>query len=93
MKPNLQFDPGTVVALEAQGTVYPSGRLVDEWGTLSVTSDLLLDQNWKTATVAGPVEGAENTLRGNGWTLNLSVGWSLAKGTRRLDSTVVREAR
>jgi hypothetical protein len=45
----------------------------------------------KSATV--PLRsGAEDRLRGDGWTLTLKPGWKIAPGARAGDSTLMREA-
>jgi hypothetical protein len=92
-KPRIQLNPGTLVPMADLGTVYPTARLAAQWGAITVTKDLLLAGDWKQATVAAPSEGAGQTWRGDGWTLELKEGWSLGEGPRPRDRRVVLDAR
>ena len=74
---NLQFDPRNQQPLGEAGTVYPSLRIADDWGILSVTGGALLASDWMSVTVAAPKDGAAS---GEGWTLELRPGWKLAPG-------------
>jgi hypothetical protein len=88
-KANRQFRPSTLVALDGLGTVYPTMRLTDAWGALEVTggSGALLYKDFHRATVS--LQGADVTgLKGDGWTLSLSPGWSLKPGPRPGDMTL-----
>lgn len=89
----IQMHPNSLVRLAELGTVYPTARLAGEWGVLTVTEDLLLDDTWKLATVAAPTEGADRRWSGPGWTLELNPGWALDAGPRPEDRRVVRDAR
>lgn len=90
-KSHFQFNPQTLAALDDVGTVYPSLRLMDEWGELVVVDGgaALVHADRKRATVAMPQEG--NGLTGDGWTLTLKPGWKIVPGERKGDSTLVRE--
>lgn len=83
-----QFNPQTVQPLGDWGTVYPTMRLVDEWGILTVEDGGVLVGN-KRARVS--MTGAEETgLRGKGWALTLNPGWSLRSDVRNGDFIVTR---
>lgn len=90
--PRIQLVPGSLVPMGDLGTVYPTARLAAQWGVITVTKDLLLAQDWEQATVAAPSEGAGQTWRGDGWTLELKEGWSLGPGPRPGDRRVVSDA-
>ncbi|MCP3138325.1 hypothetical protein [Pyxidicoccus xibeiensis] len=85
---NIQFKPGELVPIEGAGTVYPSGRIVDAWGSLTVRAGVLVDEPWKSATVPLPLETHGNKLSGDGWELELAPGWEQAPGARTGDVTV-----
>jgi hypothetical protein len=76
---NLQFDPRNQQPLGEAGTVYPTLRIADDWGILTVTGGALLASDWMSVTVAAPKDGATS---GEGWTLELKPGWKLAPGAR-----------
>ena len=76
---NVQFDPRNQQPLGEAGTVYPSLRIADDWGILSVTGGALLASDWMSVAVAAPRDGAAS---GEGWTLDLRPGWKIAPGAR-----------
>jgi hypothetical protein len=82
-KMNISFNPSNMVALPGKGTVYPTLRVVDEWGVLEVTDGALIDPNWSGATVAAPASA--EAREGPGWTLRLNEGWTLEAGERAGD--------
>jgi hypothetical protein len=90
---NIQFNPQTLVALDDLGTVYPTLRLVDAWGSLEVESGgALLHADGKIATVA--VDGADPQHGvGAGWKLVLKPGWTIAKAERAGDLVVTRASK
>ncbi|GAB5535902.1 MAG: hypothetical protein Rubg2KO_21510 [Rubricoccaceae bacterium] len=82
---NVSFDPGTVDALDDLGTVYKTMRITDAWGTLEVTHDGLIAADWRFARVPAPYFNNGRTWTGDGYTLTLAEGWSLAPGPRAGD--------
>ncbi|MEO7165731.1 MAG: hypothetical protein ABI787_06420 [Spartobacteria bacterium] len=83
----MEFDPGNLVPLDSLGAVYPQIRIVDDWGVLTVSSQgALLSAGFSEATVAQPTETKAPALTGDGWTLELKPGWSVAPGSRKGDS-------
>jgi hypothetical protein len=86
----VQFDPDEVFSLGEAGTVYPSLRIVDEWGILTVTNSALIDKNWSGVQVAVGRDLSEPPLRGEGWTLQLNEGWKSKPGTRPGDWVLTR---
>ncbi len=83
---SMQFDPGNLVPLESLGTVYPNIRVVDDWGILTVTSGgALLRADFSQITLSQPTNRTPPALAGEGWTLELKPGWSIAPGKRKGD--------
>lgn len=80
----IQFNPDTMQALPGRGTVYPTMRLTDVWGSLDVTDGALMQSDWKAVFVQAPAS-TEPPLQGPGWSLNLKPEWSLVPGTRNGD--------
>ncbi|MCY0998222.1 hypothetical protein OWM54_13890 [Myxococcus sp. MISCRS1] len=79
----IQFNPGELIPLAEHGTVYPGARIVDAWGSLTVSSDVLLSSDWKTATVTAPrTEPRDARWEGEGWVLELAPGWQAKAGPR-----------
>ncbi|WP_342375195.1 hypothetical protein NVS55_28365 [Myxococcus stipitatus] len=86
MRMRIQFNPGELVPLGEHGTVYPGARIVDTWGSLTVTSGVLLSSDWKMATVNAPASGPrEARWEGEGWVLELAPGWRASAGPRTGD--------
>ena len=81
----IQLDPDGVIPLDDHGTVYPTARIVDAWGVLTVTDGALIDKNWSGVTVSAPADPEAAPLAGPGWTLELSKGWKLVPGMRPND--------
>jgi len=90
---NVQFDPRTLQPLDKEGTVYPTLRIVDEWGVLEVKNGALMNPNWSIVTVSAPAEAAGNSLKGDGWGLELKLGWKLIPDVRKGDWKLVAETK
>lgn len=80
-KTNISFDPRNIVPLEGYGTVYPSMRITDNWGILTVTGGALLSTNWDKVILSEPTSIVNEKISGNGWTLELNNGFSVEKNT------------
>ena len=89
-KMNMQFDPGELVPIEGAGTVYPTIRIVDNWGVLEVTRNgALLSADFSKVTVPAPAkESSGQTIEGDGWKLELKSGWAVTKSARSGDYEV-----
>jgi len=89
------YDPNNVFAIDAANTVYPTLRLVDEWGILEVTDGawLLRDASGALtrAQVDAPGSVAPRPLRGKGWSLELNEGWRVIPGQRSGDFRIIKE--
>jgi len=91
-KMKIQLNPDELVPLDELGTVYPTARIVDAWGVLTVTDGALIDRNWSGVTVAAPKDAAAAVpLSGPGWTLELSAGWSIVPAARPGDLQLQRK--
>jgi hypothetical protein len=97
LTPNVSYsyDPNNVFAIDASNTVYPTLRLVDEWGILEVNDGawLLRDASGALtrAQVDAPGSTAVRPLRGKGWSLDLNEGWRVIPGQRSGDFRVIKE--
>ena len=76
---NISFDPRNIIPLENFGTVYPTMRITDNWGILTVNNGALLDSNWGNVIVSTPTEIGNEIVKGNGWTLELKENWIVEK--------------
>jgi hypothetical protein len=87
---HIEFNPNTLVAMPPDGTVYPTLRIRDRWGTLDVDGGALIDDAWSNVHVAAPqsVGDGESHIAGDGWRLALSPGWKLKRGARQGDWTI-----
>lgn len=91
-KMNMQFDPGNLVPLDSLGTVYPSIRIVDDWGILTVSKNgALMSSDFTRVTLPAPDKVAVPLIEGDGWTLRLNAGWSVVPADRLGDLTVRSE--
>lgn len=84
---NRQFNPQTLQPLADLGIVYPTLRLVDDWGVLEVEDGALMAKDMKTTTVSAA--GIDSSgLKGAGWRLTLKPGWTIGPGSRTGDFVV-----
>jgi hypothetical protein len=80
-KMSISFDPRNIMPLEGYGTVYPTIRVTDNWGILTVSSGALLGSMWDKITVSEPTLIENDKVTGNGWTIDLNSGYSVEKNT------------
>jgi len=71
-KMNVSFNPSNLIPLENYGTVYPTLRITDNWGILTVADGALLSKSWDKVTVTLPTETKARAITGQGWTLELN---------------------
>jgi hypothetical protein len=84
------FNPNTLVAAGADGTVYPTGTFGAAWGSLEVErGGALVSTDFTVLRLPAPSDTAGPVIRGEGWTLRLSEGWRLAPGDRAGDWVAV----
>jgi hypothetical protein len=90
-KMNMQFDPRNLVPIAGHGTVYPSIRIVDEWGILEVKErGALMSADFSKINIPAPHETQGQKLQGEGWTLELKQDWEL-RPTERDGSYILAE--
>lgn len=88
---NYQFNPQTLVPLDGLGTVYPTMRLTDDWGSLQVEQGgALVRGKAKLASVTAVGADAAGTS-GEGWRLKLNPGWQVRQGDRPGDLVVTQD--
>ena len=75
----ISFDPRNLMPLERYGTVYPTMRVSDNWGILTVTEGALIGTNWDKVTLSEPVFITPYKVTGNGWILELYKGYFVEK--------------
>ena len=88
LKMNMQFNPGNLVPLDSLGTVYPDIRIVDVWGILTVSKGALMNSTFSRIYVSAPSSLSAQSIQGDGWTLELNAGWTVAAGERKGDYVV-----
>jgi hypothetical protein len=86
---NFQFNPQTLQPLGTYGMIFPTLRLVDDWGVLEVDHGALVNQD--AGVVAVSAKGiAPSHQKGDGWTLTLKPGWAIVPGVRKGDLSAKR---
>lgn len=78
-KMSVSFNPSNIVPLEGYGTVYPTMRISDKWGILTVTNGALMGTNWDKVTVSLPQAFTVREVSGQGWKLQLNEGYTLSQ--------------
>ena len=80
------YDPNNVIGIDASNTVYPTMRLVDAWGVLTVTNGAWLERDATghlvRARVPAPTDLSARPLKGEGWSLELANGWEVVLSER-----------
>lgn len=79
VKMQFRFDPRTSVPFKDLGTIYPTMRLVDNWGILNVTEGGALIADWQKVVVSAPTSISDTLVKGDGWTLELNKDWKVVK--------------
>ena len=86
------YDPNNVIAIDASNTVYPTMRMVDAWGVLTVTNGAWLERDASghiiRARVPAPSDLSARPLKGEGWSLELANGYEVVRGEREGDVTI-----
>jgi hypothetical protein len=80
-KMNISFDPRNIMPLEGYGTVYPTMRISDNWGILTVTGGALLGSNWDKVILSEPTMITPEKISGNGWMLELNKEYIFEKNS------------
>jgi len=90
-KMSMELNPGNLVPLDSLGTVYPTIRVVDVWGILTVSKGALMNSTFSRIYVSAPDSLSASPIQGEGWTLELNAGWTVAAGERKGDYVVKKE--
>lgn len=77
----ITFDPRNIVPIKNIGTVYPTIRVTDNWGILTVEKGALLSADWENIIVSEPKEINDSIIKGDGWKLELKENWKVEKTT------------
>lgn len=89
------YDPNNVIGIDAASTVYPTLRMVDTWGVLTVTNGAWLERDLtghlSRARVPAPKDLSTRPLKGEGWSLELNDGWELVTGERQGDVAITKK--
>jgi hypothetical protein len=80
-KMSVSFDPRNIMPIEGYGTVYPTLRVSDNWGILTVSNGALLGTNWDKITVSEPTLINTDKVVGNGWAIDLNSGYFIEKNS------------
>jgi hypothetical protein len=86
---NMVMNPAEVMPLGEFGTVYPTLTLKAEWGTLTATNGARIAADFRRAFVRAPASVQARPVAGDGWKLELSDGWRIARGAREGDLKAV----
>ncbi len=78
-KMNVSFDPRNIIPLEDKGTVYPTLRVTDKWGILTVEKGALMSPDWKKISMTLPTKIDGNKIAGDGWSLVVNDFYILIK--------------
>lgn len=87
---NFSFNPSTLFPLGAEGTVYPTMTMTDDWGRLEVTGDARM-KDWRQVFVSfsADTDLTKRRIQAAEWTLTLAEGWQIVPGERAGDWKVV----
>lgn len=78
-KMSVSFNPQNIMSLEKYGNVYPTIRISDKWGILTVKNGALMSPTWQNITVTIPTSIDAKQISGEGWTLELADGYDIQK--------------
>jgi hypothetical protein len=80
---SFEFDPNASQPFESSGTVYPTLRLRDDWGSIVVHhGGALIASDWMSVVVPA--------VPGDDYTLTLNDGWSIVPAARAGDVTLAK---
>jgi hypothetical protein len=92
---NYSYDPNNVIGIDTTNTVYPTMRLVDAFGVLTVSDGAWLERDasghLSRARVPAPAALSARPLKGEGWSLELANGWEVVPGERPGDVTIRKQ--
>jgi hypothetical protein len=88
---SISFDALNIFPLDGFGSVYPTLRLTDNWGILTVTNGALLGSNWDKITVCKPLEIGKDKVTGNGWCVEIEQDYEVIKNKSNDNYTLRRK--
>jgi hypothetical protein len=74
------YDPTELIGFDLTSTIYPSGNFSAPWGKLSVEhGGVLVRNDFSAITVGAPASSVTGSkkITGDGWSLELALGWSI----------------
>ncbi len=83
------FVTNGMTPIPGAGTIYPTYRTTTDWGSL-VADHVLLSADGASLRLPAPSSTEGGTLRGDGWTIELTEGWTVRPAPRPGDFEVVR---
>lgn len=79
-KPNMEFSPINMMAVDDMGTYYKTFRLVDIWGVLESDDGVFILKDWSAVHIsARDMVVEDSVLSGKGWVLKLKEGWIISQ--------------
>jgi hypothetical protein len=82
------YDPNNLQPFGESATVYPTLKVSDAWGVLTVNGGALMIRKEARPAfvhVPAPADLTASQLHGDGWTLQLNQGWRLVAAERKGD--------
>lgn len=86
---NYTFDPSHLIPLEGHGMVYPTIKVSGPWGLMEASGGALMTPG--DLRVPAPEDLQSRPLKGAGWSLELTPGWSLVPDSRKGDYRLIQE--
>ncbi len=82
----MSFNPKNLIPLdEDEGVVYPTIKISDNWGILTVEGGgALLRTDWRWVIVSEPLEVTKEKVIGDGWFIELNNGYYIEKITNEV---------
>ena len=74
----IQFNPSNTESLDDGAAFHPTATYLGAWGRLEVTGGSLRAADFSEARVPAPADLKAKPLKGPGWTLELTPGWTLS---------------
>lgn len=90
-KMNVSFDPRNIMPIEDKGTVYPTIRVTDKWGILTVENGALMSSNWDKISISVPLKTEDKNISGDGWFLELADGYEIKKNETNGNYVLVKK--
>lgn len=85
------FDPNAVFPFDEGQTVFTVRKLIAEWGTLTIEDGAILEDDGAGRASVSLSGAAEDFHSGDGWSLELEEGWSVAPAERAGDVEVRKD--